>query len=194
MLWIVSAYLNSYVLASTTAAEEELGARIPVSFRYLTDELDHGRYTGRALPRSLHELLTVCAGKCAALTLVAALPPPAPRPIDVDGRAGGDGGGGVILLRGGRRNDHNVKVILNPRPIQRLWILIGENTRGVCLDVALPTLGGIAFCKRWHIGYTCFGIFPRAASHHHPAGDIVDKVAAAMEVDQATRVETAVPT
>ena len=160
-----------------------------MSFRYLIDELDHGRYTGRALPRSLHDLLTVCAGQCAALALVAALPLPAPRTIDVDYRSGGRGSGGgrVIVPRGWRRNDRDGEVIPNPRPIQHLWILIGENTRGVCRDVALPTLAGVAFCKRWHMGYTCFGDCPQAASHHHPVEDIVDKVAAAMEADRATR-------
>ena len=85
MLWIVSTYLNTCILASTAASEGDPGARTPVSFQYLIDELDHGRYTGRALPRSLQDLLTVRAGRRAALALAAALPPPASRTICGDG-------------------------------------------------------------------------------------------------------------
>ena len=84
--WIVLAYLNACVLASTAAAEGDPGARIPVSFRYLINELDHSWYTGLALPRSFEDLLTFRAGRHAALALAAALPSPAPRSIDVDGR------------------------------------------------------------------------------------------------------------
>ena len=51
MPWIVSEYLNACILASTLAAEGDLGARTPVSFQYLIDELNYGRYTGCALPR-----------------------------------------------------------------------------------------------------------------------------------------------
>ena len=133
------------------AAEEDPGARTPVSFQYLINELDHGWYTGHTLPRSLQDILTIRAGRRAALAEAAAHPPPAPQIIDVDGRAGGGGssggsrGGGVILTRGQRRNDRNMEVIPNPCPIQLLHILSGENTREVCRDVALPTLVGVAF-------------------------------------------------
>ena len=100
----------------------------------------------------------------------------------------------MIEPRGRRRNDCNREAIPNPCPIQRLRILSGENTRGVCRDVALPTLGSVAFCKRWHMGKTNFGDFPQAESHLHPTGDIVDEVAAAMVADRAARVATAVQT
>ena len=133
--WIVSAYLNACILASTAAAEEEPEARIPVSFQYLIFELDHSRYTGRALPRSLQDLLTVPegrhAGHCAVLTSAAALSPLAPRTIDVEIKArgesdgGGGGGGRVIAPKGQRRNYCDGEVIPNPRPIQRLCILTG---------------------------------------------------------------------
>ena len=43
--WIVSAYLNACILALTMAAEGDPGARIPVSFQYLIDKIDHGWYT-----------------------------------------------------------------------------------------------------------------------------------------------------
>ena len=64
----------------------------------------------------------------------------------------------MIVPRGRRRNDCNNEVITNPRPIERLCIVSGVNTRGVYRAVALPNLGGFAFYKRWHMGYTCFGI------------------------------------
>ena len=98
-----------------------------------------------------------------------------------DGGGGGTGAGGrggVIVPWGRHQNDRNGEFIPNPRPIQRLCILNAENTRRMCRDVALPTLGGFAFFKRWHMSYTCFRDFPRAASHLHPTRDIVDKVTA----------------
>ena len=85
--WILSTYLNACILALTTAAEGDPGVHITVSFQYLLNELDHGWYTRRALPRSLQDLLTVHAGQRAVLALAATLPPPAPQTIDVDGRA-----------------------------------------------------------------------------------------------------------
>ena len=119
MLWIVSAYLNACILASMAAAEGDPGERTPVLFQYLIDELDHGRYTGRALPRSIRDLLTVRAGIHAALASTAALHLPAPRTICGYGQDGGGGGGrgGVIVPRGRRRNDRDGEVILNPCPI-----------------------------------------------------------------------------
>ena len=175
-------------MASASAAEGYPGSVTPVYFQYLIDELGHGWHTGRALPRSVQDLLTVRAGRHVALVEAAAHPPPAPWTIDVDGRSGGgsSGGGGVIVTKGRRWNDATGRSPHN-HPIQRLHIPSGDNTQGMCRDVALPTLGGIAFCKRWHMGYTCFGDCPQAASHHHPVEDIVDKVAAAMEADRATR-------
>ena len=203
--WIVSAYLNARILASTASTEGEPGARTQVSLQYLIDELNHSRYTGRALLRYLQDLLTVRAGRCTALALAgrhaalasaAVLPLPAPQTIDGDGRSGGrgGGGGGVIGTRGGCWNERDGEVITNPHTIQRLRILSGENTRGMCWDVALPTLGGIAFYKRWQMGYTCFGDCLRSASHLHPTGAILDEVAAAMTADRATRSASAAPT
>ena len=54
----------------------------------------------------------------------------------------------MIVPRVWRRNYRNGEVIPNPCTIQRLHILSGGNTQGMCRDVALPTLGGVAFCKR----------------------------------------------
>ena len=198
--WIILAYLNTCILTSTVVAEGDPGARTLVTFQYLIDELENGWYTGRALLKSLQDLLIVRVGKLEALALAAALPLLAPRTLGGDGRAigggggGGGGGGRVILPRGWRWNERNREVIPNPCPIQRLRILSGENTRGMLWDVALPTLGGVAFCKRWHMGYTCFGDFLRAASHLHSVGDIVDELEAAMATDRAARAASAVPT
>ena len=64
----------------------------------------------------------------------------------------------------------------------------------MCRDIALPTIGSFDFLKRWHMEYTCFGYFPRAESHLHPSGDIVDNVAEAMAEYRAAKVETAAPT
>ena len=92
----------------------------------------------------------------------------------------------LVAPRGRRRKDRSGEAIANPRPIQRLRLLPGENTRGICRDLALPTLGGVAFCNRWHLGYACFGDFPRAASHIHPPVSVVDEVAAALTVERAS--------
>ena len=78
--------------------------------------------------------------------------------------------------RGRRREERGGQVVSNPRPIQSLRLLPGENTRGICREVALPTLGVVAFCKRWHLGYGCFGNCPRSASHIHPLVSVVDEV------------------
>ena len=110
---IVLAYLNACILELTAVAEGGPGARTPVSFQYLINEIDHGWYTGCALLRSLQDILTVRAGRRASLALAAVLPLPAPRTIGGDGRVGGGGGGsgggggGVIVPRGRRRNERD---------------------------------------------------------------------------------------
>ena len=58
----------------------------------------------------------------------------------------------------------------------------------------LPTLGGVTFCKKWHMGYTYFGYCPRAASHLHPAGAIIGEVVAAMATDRAAIAVSAATT
>ena len=100
----------------------------------------------------------------------------------------------MIIPRGRRRNYRDGEVVPNPRPIQRLRIFSGENMRGMCRDVALPTLGGFAFCKRRHMGHTCFGDFSQADSHLHPTGAVVHEVAAAMAEYIAARAASAAPT
>ena len=100
----------------------------------------------------------------------------------------------MVVPRGQLQNDREGEVFPNPYPIQRLRIHSGENMLGMFRDVSLPTLGGVAFCKRWHMEYTCFGDCLQAASHIHPVGAILDEVAAAMAADKAARAETAAPT
>ena len=83
--WILSTYLNACILASMALAEGGPGARTPVLFQYPIDEIHHCRYTGREIPRSLKDILTVCVGRRAALASAAALPPPKARTIGRDG-------------------------------------------------------------------------------------------------------------
>ena len=132
--------------------------------------------------------MNVCVGRRAALIVASAQPPSAPQIIDVEGTTGsgygGGGGGRVIVPRGRIQNDCDGEVIPNPRPIQRLRILSGENTWGMCRDVTLPTLSGVAFC---------FGDFLRVSSHIHPTGAIEDNVTAAMAADISARASTAAP-
>ena len=85
VLWIVLAYLNTCILASMVMEEGDTGASTQVSFQYLINELDHGQNTGRALPRSLQDVLTARAGRRSSLALAAVLPPPAPQTIGRDG-------------------------------------------------------------------------------------------------------------
>ena len=94
-------------------------------------------------------------------------------------------GGALAAPRARRREDRSKATIANPRPIHRLCLLPGENTRGICREIAFPTLRGVAFCKRWNLGYACFGDCPRAASRIHLPVSVVDEVAAAMTAERA---------
>ena len=73
-------------------------------------------------------------------------PPPAPQNRNEAVRAEGTSQGGApVAPRGRRREERGGQAVSNPRPIQRLRLLPGENTWGICREVALPTLGGVAF-------------------------------------------------
>ena len=80
-LWIVSVYLNACILALTAAVEGYLGARANFLFKYLINTLDHSRYTGRELLRSLQDILTIRAGRRVPLASASAMPSPAARNI-----------------------------------------------------------------------------------------------------------------
>ena len=161
----------------------------PCSLQFIINELDHGRYVGRQLPASLPGLLNVRARRRALEETSTSSPAPHIRyePAD-DGNNNQGRRGALVAPRGCRRKDRSGEAIAKPRPIQCLRLLPGENTRGICREVALPTLGGVAFCKRWHLGYTCFGDFPRAASHVHPPVAVVNEVAALMAGERAAEV------
>ena len=127
------------------------------SFQFIIAELDHRRYTGRQLPTSLQGLLGVRAQRRALAAPHP--PPPAPQILyePADGRGKNHGRRGALVAPQGRcRNERNGEAIANLRHIQRLRLISRENTRGMCREVALPTLGGVTFCKRWHMGYACF--------------------------------------
>ena len=51
----------------------------------------------------------------------------------------------MIVPKRWRHNDHDREVIPNPSLIQWICILSGVNTQGMCWDVALITLGSVAF-------------------------------------------------
>ena len=191
MSWVVGRYLNACILASSAVRQGDPGARTPCSFQFIIAELDHGRYAGLQLPASLQGLLSVRARRWALAVPSTLSPDPQIRyePTD-DGNNNQGRRGALVAPRGCQHKDRIREAIANQRPIQRLRLLLGENTRGMCREVALPTLGGVAFCKRWHLGYTCFGYCPRAALHIHPPVAVVDEVAAAMTVERTAEVVT----
>ena len=188
MSWVVGRYLNACILASLAVRKGDPGARTPCLFQFIIAELDHGRYTGRKLPASLQGLLSVRARQRALAA--PSTPSPAPQiryePADGNGTIGRRGA--LVAPRGRRREDRSGEALANLRPIQRLRLLPGENTRGMCREVDLPTLGGVALCKRWYLEYACFGDCPRAALHVHPPVAVVDEVAAAMTVERAAKL------
>ena len=85
--------------------------------------------------------------------------------------------------RGRRRKERGGQAVSNPRPIQSLHLLPGENTRGICREVALPTLGGVDFFKRWHL-WVLWG-FPAGGFPHPPPLSVVDEVAADLTAERA---------
>ena len=54
-----------------------------------------------------------------------------------------------------------------------------QKTRRMCQNVALPTLGGVAFCIQCNMGFLSFSKCPRKGSHTHPLAAVVDVVATA---------------
>ena len=145
-----------------------------MSFAHLRDEITWGRYVGPSLPASLQCLLNP--------------PGPNPTPTSDDaitrnpGRAPGSDRIPGRATGSDRRDGDQVP---NLRPIQRLRLLPSENTRGVLRNTPLPTINGSVFCKRFHLGMVCFAGCPRAASHVHPAIDVVDAVASALTAERA---------
>ena len=188
VLWVVGRYLNACIMASSAARQGDPGARTPCSFQFIIAKLDPGRYAGRQLPASLQGLLSVRARRQALAAPSTPSPAPQTRYEPADGNDSQGRRGALVAPRGRRREDRSGESIANPRPIQSLCLLPGENTRGMYREVALPTLGGVTFCNRWHLGYAFFGDFPRAASHVHPPVAVVDEVAAEMTAERAAEL------
>ena len=166
-------YYNSCITASSNEPMGEPGAVTPVSFAFLIDELRWGRYKGQPLPASLQVLFLPGNSPAPSESFV---------PLEIASEQEQTPQGGD---RGGDRREREGSPIPNPRPIQRLRLKAGENTRGVLRDTALPTVNGCVFCKRWHLGMSCFTGCPRAASHVHPPLAVVDTVSLALTTARA---------
>ena len=109
----------------------------PVSFQLLIDELRWGRYKGQQLPASLQLLLLPSAG----LTSVGSTNPVNLVP-ESPGNEGSGGGSGPLGY------EQEGTSIRNPRPIQCLKLLTGENTRGALRIFTLPMINSCVFYKR----------------------------------------------
>ena len=161
-------YYNSCIRAFTTAGDINTpGAITPVSFDYLRTKLTWGRYTGSPLPASLQSLTPPPGDGIAPRIEDPVNPPDLPVPIIPD--------------PGPRNGGRDGAVVINARPIPCFALLPTENIRGVLRATALPSINGCVFCKRFHLGLTCFANYPRAASHHHPTiNAVIDQVSAAL--------------
>jgi len=82
--------------------------------------------------------------------------------------------------------------IINPHPIRQLCLKVGENIRGILGSVALPSINGSVFFKRWYLGITCFVGSPRPGSHSHSAVAVIGTVSNALLVERAATVAAAV--
>ena len=107
---------------------------------------------------------------------------PAPGPVNdrdngSSNLSAGRGGGGTPRQR---RIPANEAPYPNPNPIQRLCLMPDENTFRMCQNISLSILGGAAFCKLYHAGFTRFTEFPRKGFHVHPLTSLIDKEAVAM--------------
>ena len=173
-----AAYYNACIRSSTTAHIDDPGGRIPVSFAMPLDELTWGHYRGQPIPASLQSLLTP------ATTPPTAPPQPPPTVPDTTGTTPGRGRGA------GREGDP----IANSRPIPSLRLLPGENTRDALRSTPLPTMNGCTFCKRWHLGMSCWTRCQRAASHKHPSSATINTVAAALVAERAAAATAAAAT
>ena len=155
---IIGNYLNACVKVLATVSLTDPGGRILVSFKYLRDKLIHGWYVGCPLPSSFGTpLLTRNTKRAAAARR---FQEPAPGPVNSGTNGGSSLGAGRGSGSGGTPKQRRIPADgapnPNPRLIQNLCLLSGDNTRGMCCNIALPVLGGAAFCNQWHMGFTCF--------------------------------------
>ena len=139
---------------------------------------------GRPLPPSLHNILATRDSDRAAAARRARKPAPGPTIVRrvALGVVLGGAGGSSAPPRQRRGGGDGGDPCPNPHPIQRLRLLLGENTPGVCI------LGGAAFCKRWHLGFSCFSKCPWKGSHIHPSVVVVDKVVVAIAMARSPAV------
>ena len=125
-----AAYYNAYIQASTTALVGDPGGQTPVSFTMLLDELTWGRYCGQPLPTALQSLLLL------ANTQPTTSPKSDPTSPDPVGTPPSTDHPNLPGRGTGRDGDP----IVNPRPLPRLRLLPGENTRDALRRVPLPTM------------------------------------------------------
>ena len=113
---------------------------------------------------------------------------PAPAQVAVQAPARGE-----PPIAQGRGAARDGDPIANPAPNPRLRLLRGENTRDTLRSTPLPTINGCTFCKRWHLGMSCWTQCARAALHVQPTNAIVNTVAAALAVERAAAAVAARP-
>ena len=196
---VLEQYLNSCVVASTTAGVSAPGSGTPVSLASLLQEISWGPYHGvDRLPPALstilhqrdtrrqddglatpgnHENRLRCEEAIQAADRAAG--------VNGGGRNGGGsgsgGGGGGVRGGGGaggcKRPGDDGTVHINPHHRPNLALLPGGKTRDVLHTFALPTLGGSTWCKRWHHRGHCFENCPRRGSHITPPASVCTLVA-----------------
>ena len=115
---------------------------------------------------------------------------------------GGNGGGGGGGSRGGSRvrrvqttNTADASSVASqgqegtsltkPARISVLTLRVGEKTHNVLRNVALPTLGGSVWCKRWHHGGHCLSGCDSKGSHIPPTAAALAKVTATLKIERA---------
>ena len=167
---VEATYYNNCIRASATANTGSPGGLTSTSFQVLIDELQWGRYSGQTLPASLQSLITNT--------------PPARQQQAAAQNQNPPAAPGAPGQRGNQQANREGAPVANDQPIQRLRLLDGESTR-ILRNVALPNINRTAFCKRWHMGMTCFANCPRARSHVNPTPAVVDTVAALLAVERA---------
>ena len=173
-----AAYYNACIRASTTVLLDDPGRRTPVSFTRLLDELTWGRYRGQRLPVSLQTLLLP------STTPPTTLSQPHPIPPDTNGTSPGSDLTTTPSL--GHGSGQEGDPIANPRPIPCLRLLARENTQDISRRTSLPTMNRCTFCKRWHLGMSCWTQCARVASHRHPSNAIINTVTEALVSKRAT--------
>ena len=143
-------YYNACIRASTTAQMGDPRGITPVSFAMLLDELTWGRYRSQPLLVSLQSLLHPTNAPRVHAANNIATPAVAPTLARVNPQ----NAQGCGAARDG-------DPIANPTPKPHICLLQGENTRDTMRSTPLPTINGCTFCKRWHLGMSCWRGVPK---------------------------------